>query len=263
METDFSYLSPRFRPGVVRVFAHRGLAESESAGLADENTMPAFLKALEAGADYIESDIQVTADGIPVLFHDDDLSRVANRPEKISQLTWAELSQISMAMGAFVPTLEQALLDLPAARFNLDFKVAAAIVPATDVINRLGAQQRVLVASFSEGRRKQAVGRLVGSVVSSAGGMRVIALYLAHVLRANWLWSLLSKPIDALQLPVKAGVFNFASRSFIDLAHRHRVEIHFWTINEPEQMHQLIAMGADGLVTDRADIARAVCDSLA
>lgn len=263
MAAQPAYLSPVFRPGAVRIFAHRGLAEGDGLPAADENTMAAFSNALAAGADYLESDIQVTSDGIPVLFHDDDLSRTAGRSERIDQLTLEQLQQIVLPNGAGIPTLEQALTGLPEARFNLDFKVAAAIEPAVAVINRLGAGERVLVASFSEARRKSASALIESAVASSAGSMRVIWLYLSHLTRLDAAFSRLAKPVSALQLPNKIAVMNFADPRFIARAQRHGLEVHFWTINSPEQMRELILLGADGLVTDRADIARAISDSLA
>jgi glycerophosphoryl diester phosphodiesterase len=257
------YLSPDFRPGAARILAHRGLAQSADFSVIDENTMKAFEVALDVRADYLESDIQVTSDGIPVLFHDDDLSRIAGRPERINELTLVELQKILMPGGSKIPTLEQALIDLPGARFNLDFKVWPAVQPAAEVINRLGAANRILVASFSERRRKQASKLINATVASSAGGSRVIWLYVAHLLRLDSLFAKLAWPVSALQVPTAIGIFKFANPKFIRRAQKHGLEVHFWTINSAEEMSELILMGADGLVTDRADLARQISDSLA
>lgn len=269
MTSELTYLSPKFRTGAVRVLAHRGLAAAHHTSGIDtpktieENTIEAFQLALQGGADYIESDIQVTSDGVPVLFHDDDLFRVASRAERINQLTFSQLEQISMPGGGKIPTLEKALTELPEARFNLDFKVSGAISPAVAVINQLGAQNRVLVASFSEARRKSAVRQITGEVASSAGSIRVIWLFLAHQMRFDRLFGLIARPVSALQLPTKVAFMRFAKPSFIERAQKHGLEVHFWTINSAEQMSELILMGADGLVTDRTDLARQISDSLA
>ena len=113
------YLSPA-RP---HILAHRGLA---SAGVA-ENTLEAFRAAINLGATHLETDIQVTMDGVPVLFHDEDLVRVAGLPRKISQLSSAELNAVELISGGRIPTLRAALENLPEARFNLDLKVSAAV----------------------------------------------------------------------------------------------------------------------------------------
>ena len=102
-----------------------------------------------------------------------------------------------------------------------------------------------------------------GAVASSAGGIRVIWLFFAHQIRFDRLFGLIAKPVSALQLPTKVAFLRFAKPSFIERAQKHGLEVHFWTINSAEQMSELILMGADGLVTDRADLARQISDSLA
>jgi len=242
--------------------AHRGLAVDDRGPTVDENTLAAFQAALDSGADYIESDIQVTSDGVAVLFHDDDLSRIAGDPRRIDQITWPELAQIRLPLGRPIPSLQQALEQMPTALFNLDFKVAAAIEPATKVINQLGAGNRILATSFSEQRRKLAVAKLNGSVAESAGSVRVLGLYLAYRLRLRGWFNQLASAVDCLQIPIRASVMTFGSANFIRWAHQAGLEVHFWTINDSVQMRELILLGADGLVTDRADLARQIVDSL-
>lgn len=248
MSNKHPYLSPD-RP---RVFAHRGLAFE--AGI-DENTLLAFSTAIEAGIEYIESDIQVTSDGVAVLFHDSDLARVAGVAKRVDQLTLQELSRVTLTFGGSVPTLEQTLVQFSETKFNLDVKVQGAIAPAVEVINRLGAHNRVLVSAFSERRRRVALRGLSLPVASSAGSALVVALHFASSLRLTSLMRLISKSADALQVPLRSGPFRFDSPAFISRAHKAGLEVHFWTINEPEEMKRLISMGADGIVTDRADLA--------
>ena len=248
MSNKHPYLSPA-KP---RVFAHRGLAVD--AGV-DENTLLAFAAAIAAGAKYIETDIQVTSDGVAVLFHDDDLARVAGVQKRVDQLTWQELSAVKLTFGGFVPTLEQTLLQFGETRFNLDVKVPGAVAPAAEVINRLGVHNRVLVSAFSERRRRVSIRALALPVASSAGSAMVIALHLTSTLRLTALMRFISRSIDALQVPVRSGPLRFDSPGFIRRVHQAGLEVHFWTINEPEEMRRLVALGADGIVTDRADIA--------
>ena len=88
-----AYLDPH--PGTrPRIFAHRGLTYSGDKQVADENTVASFELAIAAGADYLESDIQVTKDQVPVLFHDTDLKRLVGKQTRISDLTLSELQQI-------------------------------------------------------------------------------------------------------------------------------------------------------------------------
>jgi glycerophosphoryl diester phosphodiesterase len=241
-----------FSPALPRILAHRGFtADSATA----ENTIEAFRAALELGATHLESDIQVTKDGVPVLFHDDDLLRVAGLPRKISEIPLAELRGLSLISGGKIPTLREALVELPTARFNLDLKVWGAVVPAVELIRELGAQNRVLVSSFSDRRRAKAIGLFDVPVVSSAGSMRVLALWLAAKLRLSWLIEWLSRPIQALQIPVGQGPIRLDSPDFIARMKVAGLELHYWTINEADEMLRLVGLGADGIVTDRTDIA--------
>src|SRR5215207_5725122 len=82
-------------------FAHRGGASD-----APENTMPAFEYAVNLGYRYVETDVQVTADGVLVAFHDDDLRRTCRRPGKITELPWSEVSTALVDGAAPIPLLE-------------------------------------------------------------------------------------------------------------------------------------------------------------
>ena len=245
-----TYLYPTTAP---RVLAHRGLTLGAKGEAIDENTIPAFARALEVGATHIESDIQVTSDGVAILFHDDDLSRVAGLQAQVSQLHSSEISQLKLTHGGSISTLEQVLRAFPKARFNLDFKVGAAVQAGSRVISELNANHRVLVASFSDARRIAAQELLLGSV-SSAGSVSVLAARLSAGLGYKGLRSAL-RGAAAIQVPVSFGPLTFASESFIAALKHVGVEAHFWTINEVPEMQRLMALGASGIVTDRADLA--------
>ena len=242
-----SYLSP----ALPRIFAHRGFA---SEGVS-ENTIPAFEAALKLGATHLESDIQVTKDGVPVLFHDVDLLRVAGIPRKVSELNSGEIAEIRLVQGGEIPTLRAALTAFPKARFNLDLKVSEAVGTAVSVIRDIGAQDRVLLTSFSDRRRAAAVKLLNLPVVSSAGSIRVLGLWLAAKLHIGYLVRWLAKPVQALQIPTGIGPIRFDSPGFIRQIVAAGLEIHFWTINDAEEMLRLISLGAQGIVTDRTDLA--------
>jgi glycerophosphoryl diester phosphodiesterase len=240
-----------------RILAHRGFTRAPDGSALDENTIDAFQAALDAGADFLESDIQVTRDGVPVLFHDDDLSRVAGYTAKVSELTSRELSDIRLQHGAQIPTLRETLDHFPTARFNLDFKTSRAIGPGSAAIISAGAESRVLVASFSESNRKAAQSKLVGSV-GSAGMSRFLGIYLCSVFRLRRLQGLLSANLVALQIPLSAGPLRFDTRRFVSSVHSSGLEVHYWTVNDPTEMKRLISLGADGLVTDDCATARSL-----
>ena len=234
-----------------RILAHRGLA---GPGVA-ENTLEAFARGLEAGATHIESDVQVTKDGVAVLFHDHDLSRVAGDKRRIRDVTFAELREIELSAGGRVPGLEAVLLELTSARFNLDIKSDEAVAPAVEVINRLGVWNRVLVSSFSEARRRRAMALIKHEVASSAGARLVLGARIASAVGSKILVARMLRKVGALQIPRHFGPIRLDTIDFMLHLKAAGVEVHFWTINEPAEMLALIEAGASGIVTDRTDVA--------
>ncbi|SFS04503.1 glycerophosphoryl diester phosphodiesterase [Microbacterium sp. cf046] len=241
-----------------RVLAHRGLLTPEA--IADgvaENSFAAVAAAHAAGAVYVESDCHRTADGTIVLFHDADLSRVTGDPRPVASVTVDELDALMATRGGLI-TLTQALDSFPTVRFNLDVKAEDA---ARDV-GRIVAPHahRVLLTSFSDDRRRAAlaaaerVGRGIRPA-TSAGTATITRLLAALALRSPRLVRRSLAGVDALQVPERQGRVRIVTPRLLAAAHRNDVEVHVWTVNDPEDMRRLLAMGVDGLVTDRADVA--------
>lgn len=233
------------------LLAHRGLNQHRAD--IDENSLAAFDQAIAAGCTHLESDVHATKDGVAVLFHDDDLLRVAGLPQKISDLTFHELSQIRLKFGSTIPSLDSVLAAYPQLRLNLDVKSEGAIYPTAQAINSAGAHNRVLVSSFSSSRRRKTL-RLLSAPVATSASMREVLL----LLTSNFFFGLgakqISKNIHALQIPVSQGPIRLATKSFIGLLRRHNLEVHFWTINNSQEAKKLIALGATGIVSDRIDL---------
>lgn len=245
---------PYFSPAKPRIFAHRGLAHHKGI---DENTIEAFAEALQFGATHLESDTQATKDEVAVLFHDDDLRRVAGVDARVSELTLAELQEISLLAGGQIPTLDQALQHFPTAFFNLDIKTRRAIDPTIEAIEKHQAHDRVLVSSFSNPVRKSALSRFSRPVATSSSVSVALAAWASNKFLFGLGFSNIVRDVDALQLPISKGPIRFAEKSLIARAKSHGVEIHFWTINDPQKMSDLLQLGADGIVTDRTDLFQA------
>jgi glycerophosphoryl diester phosphodiesterase len=242
-----------FSPTGIHVFAHRGFC----ANGVQENTIEAFKAALDAGATHIETDVQATSDGVAVVFHDDDLERIAGIKTDISELTLANLRSLN-AQTAKIPTLREALEQLNAARFNIDIKRANAIAPTVEQVIAANAGSRVLISSFSENRRSKALSQLAAAgirVATSAGMARTLGLYL--VARLGWFSAFrsLGKDIDALQLPFDHKALKLQHPRLLKFASAAGIAVHYWVVNDAEKMRQLVAIGASGIVTDRADVA--------
>jgi glycerophosphoryl diester phosphodiesterase len=238
-----------FAPAPPRIIAHRGLALE-----APENTLLAFLKALSAGATHLETDVHASADGVAVISHDVDLARVAGRQIRVEQLTMAELRRIDLGSGQGFCSLAEALDAFPEANFNIDIKSAAAVNPAAAAIRGANAIERVLIASFDERRRAATVAQLEG-VATSASSATITRALLALRVGSPRLLSRALAGVDAVQVPERYGAIRIVTPRNVDLLRGAGVEVHVWTVNDPDEMERLVAMGVDGIVTDRADLA--------
>jgi glycerophosphoryl diester phosphodiesterase len=235
-----------------RRLAHRGLSQHQES--IDENSLAAFQEAIDAGATHVESDTHATKDGTAVLFHDDDLQRVAGISTSISELRIADLRSLKLLNGSTIPTLGEVFESFPDLYLNLDIKSEQAIEPTVRAIEDHRAHDRVLVSSFSESRRLKALGLLTKPVATSASMRLVVLAWASHTFLLGAGFRTLTKSIDAFQIPPARGPIRFATKSFIKRAKSTDNEVHFWTINEPAEMQRLIELGADGIVTDRVDL---------
>lgn len=241
-----------------RVLAHRGLitAVGGDSGVW-ENSAAAFAAAHAAGADYIESDCQVTADGDVVLFHDATLERLVGDPRAVREVRTRELRAVFADHGGLL-TVGEALASFPDVRFNIDVKTAAAVEPLGPILAE--HTHRVLVTSFSDANRRATLASVLRAGASmrpaTSGGSRTIAelraLSALHLSPARVL-----RDIDALQIPERHGALKVLTPALLHAAHRHGVEVHVWTVNVPEDMRRLVASGVDGIVSDCSDVALA------
>ncbi len=114
--------------------------------------MPAFAAAVALGYRYLETDVQVTSDGVLLAFHDDDLCRTCGRPGLISELPWTEVETARVDGKEPIPLFEDVIGTFPQARINVDAKSDAGVAPLIEVIRRTGSLDRVCVGSFSDKR---------------------------------------------------------------------------------------------------------------
>ena len=239
-----------------RVFAHRGLVAPGEAHTV-ENSFAAVAAAHAAGAVYVESDCHLTADGVVVLFHDDDLTRVTGDPRRLSEVPLHELEELMASRGGLI-TLAQALSTFPDLRFNIDVKAAAAAQPTGAIVAEHA--ERVLLTSFSDSRREAALAAAVAvrpdlRPATSAGSTRIGRILAAVASGSARLAARALADLDALQIPERRGPVRILSKRLIAAAHRAGVEVHVWTVNDVADMRRLRALGVDGIVTDRADVA--------
>lgn len=231
-------------------FAHRG-----GAAVGDENTAAAFARCVELGYRYVETDVHATRDGVPVVFHDPTLARMTGDRRRVSDVRWADVASLRIAGDAAVPRLDELLDAWPQVRFNIDIKSAQALEPALEVIRRSGAQDRVLLASFSDARLRR-IRRAFGPTVATSMGTREVARLWAGARLGR------ARPLPAgvvaAQVPVSQHGIRVVTPRFLAHAHRLGLHVHVWTVDDPAQMHELLDLGVDGIMTDRIEVLREV-----
>jgi glycerophosphoryl diester phosphodiesterase len=220
-------------------FAHRGGAAHRP-----ENSWPAFSHAIGLGYRYLETDVQATADGTLVAFHDRTLDRVTDTAGRIAQMPYSDVAKARIGGTEPIPLIEELLAAWPHARFNIDVKDFPAIGPLAEVVRRTRAWDRVCVASFSARRLnafRQVLDRKICTSLSPFGvaavrigadGARLAARFAAS-------------GASCAQVPVR-----LATERFIRHAHRLGLQVHVWTVDDPAVMRRLLDAGADGIMTD-------------
>ncbi|SDQ39862.1 glycerophosphodiester phosphodiesterase family protein [Quadrisphaera sp. DSM 44207] len=238
--------------------AHRGFSPERL-----ENSMAAFAAAVDLGFTYLETDVRATADGALVTFHDATLQRATDGIGAIADLPWSTVARARIAGVQPVPRLEEVLTAWPHVRLNIDVKHPAAVAPLVDLLaSSPGASERVCVASFSERRRRAVLAGLrargVRSVTSSAARAGVVRFLVAA--RAGARGAVLRRAVgaDCLQVPERSGRVRVVTPALLAAAASARLPVHVWTVDDPGDMHRLLDLGVDGLVTDRADLLRDV-----
>ncbi|MEU8981569.1 glycerophosphodiester phosphodiesterase [Streptomyces sp. NPDC048309] len=237
-------------PGPI-AFAHRG-------GAADglENTLAQFRRAVAAGYRYIETDVHATADGKLVAFHDATLDRVTDGAGRIADLPWEDVRHARVAGAEPVPLFEDLLDAFPEVRWNIDVKAEPALRPLLDLLERTAAWDRVCVGSFSEARVTRAQRQAGPRLATSYGTRGVLSLRLRS-------WGIpvpLRRSAIAAQVPESQSGVPVVDRRFVRAAHARGLQVHVWTVNEPERMHRLLDLGVDGIMTDHIDTLRKVLE---
>lgn len=230
--------------------AHRGGLEE-----GPENTMEAFEAARRLGFEVMETDIHATRDQQLVAFHDDDLERVAGRPGRIQELTWAEISTITLPKGRKIPRLDTLLTAWPDLSFNIDPKsdAAAWLLPETLAKTEFPLS-RLCIGSFSDKRIQRLRGKLGPELRASLGPQGV----------ARFLLRTLHLPIapktrySCLQVPVRYNGIPVVTPRLMRYANRLNKRVHVWTVNDPVEMHRLLDMGVAGLITDYPSVLKSV-----
>ncbi|MGV4923705.1 hypothetical protein K2224_01275 [Streptomyces sp. BHT-5-2] len=224
----------------IQTVGHRGAPK-----IATENTVASLETAIDRGADWVETDVQFTKDGQPVIMHDETVDRMTDGTGRIDQLTAAEISKLTMKGGGRVPTLEQVLSSpkVRSAQLLLEIKgpqTPADVNHALRLVSEAGMTERTMVQSFDE--------TVVRYAASSPYKFKVA------LLRDN----LDADPVaTARKFSLTAYAVSFkrlsARPSVVDQLKAAGVKTFVWTVDYEGDWQAATSWGVDGIITNRPD----------
>ena len=235
------------------LIAHRG-----ASAYYPENTIPAFEAAIEMGAEMIELDVQLTKDGVPVVFHDADIARCTNGRGRIKNHTLEELKKLDAGKwfarkfkGTRIPTLEE-VLELSRGRIALNIEIKTESVTdeyrhgieekCIELVREYDMQDHVLFSSFDY--------RAVRHIKRLDDQMPAALLYNAGL-------SQYKLPSELINI-YSADAFNCSQRQltkkWLADIKANGFPVYIYTVNKVERMRELISLGVDGIFTNKPDV---------
>jgi len=255
-----------FNPSRPQVFAHRGGCE-----LGPENTIATFDLGMSAGADGLELDVHLSADGIVVVHHDATLDRTTDAKGPLAARTADELARVDAGYrferhGAFpfrglgigIPALSDVLKRYQGVPTIVEIKVPTAEMgdAVAREIRRADALDFACVAGYGIASAQAARKALPGVPASACEPEVRIALY------RSWLrWPVRHAAYQVYQVPECVGkVTRIVSPRFVRDAHRSDFKVQVWTVDDDTDMRRLLEWGVDGLISNRPDVAVRIRD---
>ncbi len=250
------------------IIAHRG-----GAALGPENTMQAFENAVEMGVDMLEVDVRMTADSQLITHHDATIDRMTDGRGLIADLCLAELEAYDFGHGfseeerrtvrssengekAGLTLLSDVMERFSEVSLTVEIKDEGApgkkaVDRIIRLIERYNYRGKIIVGSFHDEVQNYVAENYSSSIPFSAARREVSKFFLLSRMRLGGLYTGL---ISALQLPTKYYGCDLTHPSIINAAHDMGISVHYWTVNDPEEMKRLIELNVDGIITDRPDL---------
>lgn len=238
------------------IWAHRG-----ASGYAPENTLPAFQKAIEMGADGIELDVQLTKDDQIVVIHDEMLERTSNGTGWVKDYTLAELRQFNYnkTMPEFkhvdIPTLEEVYTLMKPTGLTINVELKTGIVfyeelerKVIELTHKMGMEDQVLYSSFNH--------------------YTCVKMHeLCPEAYVGFLYA--DGPIDMAEYAKKHGadalhpaLYNLQFPNYMQDAAARGLDVNVWTVNEEQYMQMCCAFGVNAIITNYPDKALAVANQM-
>lgn len=223
------------------ILGHRG-----ASAVAPQNTLAAFRKAAEVGADGVELDVHLSADGVPVVIHDARVDATTDGVGRVAEMPLAQLRALDASGGLLefagepIPTLEEVLAEVgQRLLINIELKSDDATghleAAVADVVRRLDLSRRVWFSSFkpySLFRIRQQIPEVPCGLLYGAGS------FLLGVLKPL-------TPYEALHPAAP-----FVTRSGVHRAHQRGLRVFAWTVDDSVKAQFLADVGVDGLITN-------------
>ncbi|MCE8544772.1 glycerophosphodiester phosphodiesterase [Ruegeria pomeroyi] len=230
----------------VTVIGHRG-----AAGARPENTMASVVKAIEDGADWVEIDVQETADGEVVVMHDSDFMKLSGVPTKIWDATMQDIEEIDIGSwfspdyaAERAPTL-RAVLETAKGKSNV-------LIELKYYGHDVDLENRVIALVEEFGMQDQI----------ATMSLKYPAVQKMRALRPDWRTGVLAATAVGNLAGLEGDFVAVSSASLrpslLRAAHAAGKDVYVWTVNEPLLMSKMISLGVDGLITDEPAMAREV-----
>ena len=214
------------------VFGHRGASDTRL-----ENTLPAFTHAIERGADGVELDVQLSRDGEVIVFHDEDLVRLAGRYERVADLECEELARVQLRGGGKIPRLTDLLAVWPTDRWlNVELKAGGAGV-AREAVRLLAGRPRVMLSGFDP--RMLLAARAAGSAYEHALLLAAESPPFLHTSGAQ------AFDCGAVHLDHR-----LCTAATVRRYHDQGLKVGVWTVNAAARKQTLAGWGVDRIITD-------------
>jgi len=247
------------------VIAHRG-----GKSLRPENTMEAFNNAVNIGVDVLEMDVVLTKDCVLVTIHDVTIDNTSDSTGNVSEYTFQELQQLNFgyqfqdANGSYpyrgnpvrIPRLEDVFIQHP------DELISVEIKDLGDRGKLAGEKLNALISTYSMAS-KVITYSFIDEVMAHLHSINTENYFTGATFSESFNFVTAAMAGNDSSVSVTADVFAFptnligidlTSDTIIQAVHRHSVAIHYWTINDKEEMKSLILKGADGIITDKPDL---------
>jgi glycerophosphoryl diester phosphodiesterase len=249
-----------FRSAKLLVIAHAG-----GEGLGPSNTVESMTASMAAGADVLDADVRITADGTLVAIHDATIDATTNGSGKVAEMTLAELQSFDAGYrfrdpkgnysfrgeGVVIPTVEEILTTFPDVLTSLELKVAGdASTGLCEIMRRLDRMKNVYVSSDGDAGVDEIL-RVCPETITTVTDALLAPMRAARESGSAW-----CSPVPIGQPPYSKR----QTAESVRWAHDHGLAQFTWTIDDPETIKTLVKIGVDGVYTRRPDIARAVID---